>query len=826
MAELGDRAEKIRSRKVDPKDDNHLKLASEGRRAAQDFRLLDPEAAVGVQKVDVASERIAAVYRDTKDREFRADNGEPHPRPGALQIVFADLGTPKDDGSWSLYEEFRARLADLGVPREKIRFVHEAKNDKQKAELFRACREGEVAVLLGSTEKMGVGTNIQARAVALHHIDVPYRPSDVTQREGRILRQGNQNTEVQILRYVTEGSFDGYVWQLVTGKNEHQQGFLNWENRDRTMSAAAMDDVQLSLQEIKALATGNPLLMEHAECLAEVKRLQALEQAHASSQRYRESRISSAAWRVEHAEQEIARANRALAALPATNVAEIAVGEGFRVVVDDEEHCEQAPANRALVYAVGVQRNRFIVQWKTDSHRKQAAEELTRDIGKLGPYTITVASPHGAHDAVLVRLAGVPMDEIELVSKEVIAHLNEGSLQLVQRLVNQVRKLPDRVRASELELKIATTELDRATHAGATSDFPQAAELLTKRLRLEELERELASGAARAAAEEHGKDLKSMPAHERDSFMEAATAEYDEKRAALFERLHADACEQKVAAKQRLDKALEALVGDADAEASREEVRIANVNFTAARDLASDTHGELTQRVALEMQREYGALAKLHDEVQQWRKERTIEKGPAASSLAQPQPPETRAAGLGAAPLVPAIVVAAHNETGQREATSGVEERTVALAAASSLDASTTIAARAVLPGRNATVDTNVGTSPLLASGPGDREGALGSSPPLAELVSRLQKEHGVRARALPSDTSIRGLMAYADVDAAGASRAVVVAKDALYVVTAPPHGVSMQVGVEVELMKRPEGVRITTCEMQRLPAVTLGPER
>jgi hypothetical protein len=215
---LVERAERVRARTVHPSEDNMLKVSGDGRRAALDLRLVgelpDPDGG----KLAAAADRIAHIWRANADRVYLGDRGQPEPRRGALQLVFCDLGTPR--AGWSVYGELRDRLAARGLPAEQVRFGHDARDDRAKAELFEACRAGRVAVLVGSTEKMGVGTNVQHRAIALHHLDAPWRPADIEQREGRILRQGNQNPQVEIFRYVTERSFDTYMWQALQRKAE------------------------------------------------------------------------------------------------------------------------------------------------------------------------------------------------------------------------------------------------------------------------------------------------------------------------------------------------------------------------------------------------------------------------------------------------------------------------------------------------------------------------------------------------------------------------------------------------------------------------------
>ena len=211
VASLGERAEQVRSGVVDPTEDNMLKISGDGRAAALDVRLVGLDEPLGATKVTTAAKRIHQLWEATRDRHFNDPSGNPHPRPGGLQLVFVELGTPGGK-RWGLYEQLRTELGALGVPLAQVRFMHGARNAREKEQLFSDCRNGNVSVLVGTTEKMGVGTNVQARCVALHHLDCPWRPADVEQREGRIIRQGNQNDTVDVLRYVTAGSFDVYMW--------------------------------------------------------------------------------------------------------------------------------------------------------------------------------------------------------------------------------------------------------------------------------------------------------------------------------------------------------------------------------------------------------------------------------------------------------------------------------------------------------------------------------------------------------------------------------------------------------------------------------------
>ncbi|HEV2374082.1 MAG TPA: helicase-related protein, partial [Streptosporangiaceae bacterium] len=279
VTELGARADAVRCRAVAPQEDNMLKVSGDGRRAALDLRLAGlPQTTPG--KLDNAARLIVGIWRDHRDDEYPGPDGGPSPVRGSLQIVFCDLGTPGP--GWNAYDYLRDQLTDHGMPRGQVRFIHEARTDQEKAELFAACRAGEVAVLVGSTEKMGVGTNVQTRAVALHHLDAPWRPADVAQREGRILRQGNHNPEVRIYRHVVQRSFDGYVWQALERKGR----FVAQVMRGR-LDVREIDDIgdaALSYTEVKALATGNPLLMDKAAADAELTRLERAERAHHRTQ--------------------------------------------------------------------------------------------------------------------------------------------------------------------------------------------------------------------------------------------------------------------------------------------------------------------------------------------------------------------------------------------------------------------------------------------------------------------------------------------------------------------------------------------------------------
>ena len=253
---ISQRAEDVRKGYVSRKDDNMLKITTDGRKAALDLRLVDPNAAFTYQsKVARCVENVADIYFRTMSQK-------------SAQIIFCDTSTPKT--GFNIYDEVKVMLQNKGVPSDKIAFIHDAETEAQRNTLFAQVRNGDIRVLLGSTFKLGLGVNIQDKLIALHHIDVPWRPADMTQREGRILRQGNTNSKVQIFRYITEGSFDAYSWQLLETKQRFITGLLSGSLTER--SETDVEDTVLDYAEVKALAVGNPLVKERVETANELSR--------------------------------------------------------------------------------------------------------------------------------------------------------------------------------------------------------------------------------------------------------------------------------------------------------------------------------------------------------------------------------------------------------------------------------------------------------------------------------------------------------------------------------------------------------------------------
>ena len=263
---LAERAEKIHAGGVDPHVDNMLRITNDGRKLALDMRLIQPLAPDDPDgKVAVCARNVFRIWEQTKEKR-------------SAQLVFCDLSTPTTDGSFSVYDDSKKKLMDAGIPEEEIAFIHTADSEAKKKELFSKVRSGQVRVLLGSTAKMGAGTNVQDKLIALHDLDCPWRPSDLQQRLGRIVRQGNENEEVEIYRYVTEGTFDAYLYQLVENKQKFIAQIMTSKAPVRV--ADDVDETALSYSEIKALATGNPLIIEKCNLDMEVARLNMLKASH------------------------------------------------------------------------------------------------------------------------------------------------------------------------------------------------------------------------------------------------------------------------------------------------------------------------------------------------------------------------------------------------------------------------------------------------------------------------------------------------------------------------------------------------------------------
>jgi Helicase conserved C-terminal domain len=415
VQDLGRRAEQVRCRAVTPEEDNMLKISTDGRKAALDMRLVTGQPSTGPSKLEHAAETIAALHaRHRAATYLDADSGERSPIAGALQIVFCDLSTPHAD-RWNAYDELRALLEARGLPAGSVRFIHQARNDAEKARLFAACRAGHVSVLVGSTEKMGVGTNIQDRCVAIHHLDCPWRPADIEQRDGRGVRQGNQNPEIAIYRYAIEGSFDAYSWQTV----ERKARFINQIMRGR-LDVREIEDIgenTLSFAEVKALASGDPLILDKARVDTEVTRLARLERAWQRNQHTLRVTIATAA---DNAAVLARKHALVLDALPRRRSTR---GERFQMIVAGRTVSERADAAQLLAL-----------------HLAALQPGQRRAIGEIGGFSVAaeLRRDHRGQICIEVGLDGLPTAPASVER----ARLQNSGLSLIRQLEHRVENLP------------------------------------------------------------------------------------------------------------------------------------------------------------------------------------------------------------------------------------------------------------------------------------------------------------------------------------------------------------------------------------------------
>jgi hypothetical protein len=306
----------IHSGRVAPNEDNMLAVTNDGRKAALDFRLIMPSARFDTEgKVAACARAVYTIWQRT---------AEIH----GTQLVFCDLSSPKGGKIFSVYDDLHARLVDAGIPGQEIAFIHDADTDAKKAKLFKNVREGRVRVLLGSTQKMGIGTNVQDLLAAQHDLDAPWRPCDVEQRDGRILRQGNLNEEVEILRYITEGSFDAYMWQTLETKARFIAQVMRGDRAIRSVEDVAL--ATLSYAEVKALASGNPLVIEKAGVDAEIAKLSTLHWVWRSQRYANEREVINLPGIIAGLEKRVAACEADLSRIQPQEVESISVQIGLR----------------------------------------------------------------------------------------------------------------------------------------------------------------------------------------------------------------------------------------------------------------------------------------------------------------------------------------------------------------------------------------------------------------------------------------------------------------------------------------------------------------
>jgi len=447
VADLADRAEEIRAGNVDPTEDNMLKVTNDGRKLALDQRLIDPNLPENPNdKVHACAENVYRIWNDTKEKRL-------------TQLVFCDLSTPKPDG-FNVYDDLRNLLISMGIPENEVQFIHSANTEVKKAELFAKVRSGDVRVLMGSTGKMGAGTNVQRLLVATHHLDCGWKPSDIEQRNGRMIRQGNTNAEVYEYRYVTESSFDSYMWQLL----ETKQKFIGqiMTSKSPARSADDLDDAALSYAEVKALAAGNPMIKEKMDLDIQVARLKTLKTAY-NNEHYRlEDAITQgfpAEMRKTAQQLENAKADTAL--LQQNTKRDADDKDVFAISLMDTVYTKREDAGKALLGLLGMAMNR--------------TEPVS--IGRYKGFDLQIA--YFAMDKMyLAYLVGSGINPVQLGADAV------GN---TVRLDNCLHNLPQSVTDLESKLVQLQKQLENAKEQLA-QPFVQADELAEKSKRLAELE--------------------------------------------------------------------------------------------------------------------------------------------------------------------------------------------------------------------------------------------------------------------------------------------------------------------------------------------------
>jgi len=347
VQELSQRAARVHAQLVDAKIDNMLKITTDGRKIGLDQRLMNPLLPdFDGSKVNACTDNVYRIWDETKDGRL-------------TQLVFCDFSTPNKDGRFNIYDDIKAKLIERGVPEHEIAFIHDADTETRKKELFAKVRQGKVRVLFGSTFKMGAGTNVQDRLIAIHDADCPWRPADLEQRAGRIVRQGNKNDEVQIYRYATSGTFDSYLWQTVEAKQKFIAQIMTSKSPAR--SCEDVDETALSYAEIKALCAGNPLIAEKMNLDVEVAKLRMLKSEH-QSQHFRlqdnllkhyPQQITSVKERIAGIEKDMVLYNEQHAKLetiqPMIDGSATTTAKFAGMVIHGVEHIEKEPAAKALL---------------------------------------------------------------------------------------------------------------------------------------------------------------------------------------------------------------------------------------------------------------------------------------------------------------------------------------------------------------------------------------------------------------------------------------------------------------------------------------------
>ena len=444
VASLAERAEKVRNREVDSSVDNMLLITNDGRKLALDQRLVNPMLPSDPNsKAAKCAENVFEIWQRTADQR-------------STQMIFCDLSTPKDDGTFSVYDDIRTKLLELGISENEIAFIHNAKSEVQKKDLFGKVRSGQVRILLGSTQRMGAGTNCQQKLIALHHLDCPWRPSDLQQREGRIIRQGNENPEVDIYSYVTEGTFDAYLYQLVESKQKFISQIMT--SKSPVRSAEDVDEQALSYAEIKALASGNPMIKEKMDLDIEVSKLKLLKANHLSQKYALEDAISKGF------PKQIAEMQARIAGYGA-DIATVKEnthpnGDGFSpLMLAGVTHADKKEAGAALLTTC-----------------QTMLSPAATQIGSYRGLTLELAFDTFAREYRLTMIG--QLRHTVTLGTDVFGNL--------QRMDNALEGLPIKEQACREQLSNLQTQLETAK-AEVQKPFPREEELTTKTARLEEL---------------------------------------------------------------------------------------------------------------------------------------------------------------------------------------------------------------------------------------------------------------------------------------------------------------------------------------------------
>lgn len=442
VASLAERAERVRNGMVEPTVDNMLKITNDGRKLALDQRLVNGMLPDNEEsKVNACMDNIYRVWEAGEEKKL-------------TQLVFCDLSTPHNDGTFNVYDDLKAKLMERGIPAEEIAFIHDAKTEVQKAALFTSVRRGLVRVLIGSTAKMGAGTNVQRKLAALHHLDIPWRPSDIEQREGRMIRQGNTNESVDVFRYVTENTFDAYMWQTIESKQKFISQIMT--SKSPVRSCEDIDETALSYAEVKALATGNPYIKEKMDLEIDVSRLK-LVKANYQSQKYAmEDRL------LKYFTREVKLTEERIAGFKADmSLYERHKAEDFPgMVLLGVNYTEKKDAGAALI----------------ETCKAQTSPEL-KEVGSFRGFTLMLSYDTFGKTFKLT-LKGALSHTIDLGSD---IHGN------IQRMENAFDMFPTRLNACEQALANLQTQIESAK-AEVEKPFAQEDELRTKSARLAELD--------------------------------------------------------------------------------------------------------------------------------------------------------------------------------------------------------------------------------------------------------------------------------------------------------------------------------------------------